>query len=490
MACIPSTDLSYTLTNPAIGVFHHFMISSVNNLGEGPKSVITEGCYVDEPPCKPSPPEIIRMPFNTVMVQVHPPTNNGTPVQSYQLIYYRHAETGTKAAQKDKSSKTKSGHESKASSSTTANDQAASSDPQPTMVEVRPSDLCHVFRDLEPDRAYRFQVVALNGAGESEPSDFSEAVILTKLLPTPPTPSFEIQSGTSVKITLADPSHFITDAAELKRVTGYTILASRQPDMSDAEIVGSASLAPNTATSTAAAQGQSSTTQPSVKKSLQRKTMMHKSPIASPMSSDTNLAAQSSLSQLHLSHLVQDLEKGANYYIAIQCTGLHADESSLPSPSTWVPLASGLALPSSAPEDDGNGTPNGQGKKWQLGVSNLGRNAKTRLSSNDIFAALNASSTLSPLDKESKLSKRRGSALLFGGDAEPPAVVLNSEPSAETNPSPRQESTSRERNAPAATKPPIMPFNATMTLGRSVKKAPAHVAVGPTTPNRSQQRSR
>ena len=320
----------------------------MNALGEGPKSVISEGTFADLVPTQPAKPKAKKLPRNIVMINITPSKCTGSAVTGYHILCFKDVPPVVDVAVITKKP-TKKTHIS----------QNYLAEKAFLVVDVSPDDLSYSLSDLEGGYAYRFRVLAMNKAGSSEVSELSDSVHLDVMLPTPSAPAFDILTSTSVKIHLPD-IHQFTEANTFRKIAGFHIQASFDPSMTNAFPVGTVTIPT------------------AVPKKLKSKSKT--SPNSSPHGSETavNATLPGGISSVPpLSFIVQDLERGGNYYFAVQCFGPISGTESNMSPSVWVPLATNIPLPLSGSVED-NASASNTTYSSGYGRANVNKNRENR----------------------------------------------------------------------------------------------------------------
>ncbi|KAJ1501494.1 hypothetical protein HMI55_002231 [Coelomomyces lativittatus] len=190
-------NMEYVMHHPELAVLHYFRVTSVNQLGESDPSEIAGPCIIDFPPSRPSPPIVKRDSIQSVLLKINPPASIGeSPVTKYLIV----------------------GH--------------LNNSPDP-LFSLEVSKLSIILEDLSLGTEYVFAVSAMNSAGWSPQSRFSEVICLEKLLPIPPSPQCIILSPTTVRCLL----YTSMENEVCPPCTGYKLWLSRTSDLSDNETV-------------------------------------------------------------------------------------------------------------------------------------------------------------------------------------------------------------------------------------------------------------
>lgn len=169
------TCLSVNFDDPQLAIPYYFKVAGVNSMGEGELSTPTNETCIDFPPVKPSLPFIKRKSNTSISISSQVEETPGSQINTYIIYLYKiHPENGIFFDEKE--------------------------------ITVPVTDLRnanffnHIIDELTPSTIYQLNIKALNKAGESPLSEFSQRIEIDALVPGIEQVSVNLLSPTSVLI--------------------------------------------------------------------------------------------------------------------------------------------------------------------------------------------------------------------------------------------------------------------------------------------------
>ncbi|KAJ3355961.1 hypothetical protein HDU83_002246 [Entophlyctis luteolus] len=186
--------LKFSYNDVRIGTTHCFKVASVNAMGIGEFSEVSDVIVMDVPPSKPLKPHVRKIDHKSLHLSSSCEPHGGTDIDLWKIIV----------------------------------EKAVPDDSQPITFEVAANGsllLDYEVNDVLLGDTFVFRIIAKNMCGESEASESSEPVNLDMMVPTPEAPEVEVLTSTSVGITFCQDVK--AKYGDQPNLIGYNILGSR-----------------------------------------------------------------------------------------------------------------------------------------------------------------------------------------------------------------------------------------------------------------------